>query len=85
MYAARRGFSFRDVCVNKEVVDCGPGEDTACYDRGVDEVEYNYETTIEGSRTWEAKPPAAREPRTDPGWVPNPSSRITACRITTEG
>jgi hypothetical protein len=36
------------VRVNKEVVDCGPGEGTAYYDRGVDEVEDNCETKIEG-------------------------------------
>jgi Ca2+-binding RTX toxin-like protein len=49
MYAAQRGFPFEgDVRVNKEVVDCGRGEDTAYYDRRVDEVKDNCETKVEG-------------------------------------
>jgi Ca2+-binding RTX toxin-like protein len=49
MYAAQRRFPFRgNVQVNKEVVDCGPGEDTAYIDRGVDEVKDNCEKKING-------------------------------------
>lgn len=49
MFAAQRGFPFRgDVRINKEIVDCGPGEDTAYIDRGVDEVRDNCETKING-------------------------------------
>lgn len=49
MYSAQRRFPFRgDVRVNKEMVDCGPGEDTAYIDRGVDEVKDNCETKING-------------------------------------
>lgn len=49
MFAAQRGFPFRgDVRINKEIVDCGPGEDTAYIDRGVDEVKDNCETKING-------------------------------------
>jgi hemolysin type calcium-binding protein len=49
MYAAQRGFPFRgDVRVNKEIVNCGRGEDTAYYDRGVDVVRDNCETKIAG-------------------------------------
>jgi hypothetical protein len=48
LYAAqKRGFPFEgDVRVNKEIVNCGPGEDTAYYGRGVDEVKDNCETKI---------------------------------------
>jgi hypothetical protein len=49
MYAAQRGFPFRgDVRVNKEIVNCGRGEDTVYYDPGVDVVRDNCETKIEG-------------------------------------
>jgi Ca2+-binding RTX toxin-like protein len=49
MFAAQRGFPFRgDVRINKEIVNCGPGEDTAYIDRGVDEVLDNCETIING-------------------------------------
>lgn len=49
MYAAQRRFPFRgDVRVNKEVVDCGPGEDVAYIDRGVDAVRDNCERKING-------------------------------------
>jgi hypothetical protein len=49
MYAAQRRFPFRgNVRVNKEVVDCGPGQDTAYIDRGVDEVKDNCEHKING-------------------------------------
>jgi hypothetical protein len=49
MVAAQRRFPFRgDVRINKEIVNCGPGEDTAYIDRGVDEVRDNCETIING-------------------------------------
>lgn len=50
MYAAQRRFPFRgDVRVNKEIVNCGPGQqDTAYIDRGVDEVKDNCERKING-------------------------------------
>jgi hypothetical protein len=49
MLAAQRDFPFEgDVRVNKEIVNCGPGEDTAYYDRGVDEVKDNCETKVNG-------------------------------------
>ena len=47
MYAAQRHFPFRgNVRVNKEIVDCGPGDDTAYYDKGVDVVRDNCETKV---------------------------------------
>lgn len=49
MYSAQRRFPFRgDVRVNKEMVDCGPGQDVAYIDRGVDEVRDNCERKING-------------------------------------
>jgi hypothetical protein len=36
------------VRVNKEMVDCGPGQDVAYIDRGVDEVKDNCERKING-------------------------------------
>ena len=49
MYAAQRRFPFRgNVQVNKEFVDCGPGQDTAYIDRGVDKVLDNCERKING-------------------------------------
>jgi Ca2+-binding RTX toxin-like protein len=49
MYAAQRRFPFRgDVRINKEMVNCGPGQDVAYIDRGVDEVKDNCERKING-------------------------------------
>lgn len=47
LLVAQRGSGF-DVKVTKEIVDCGPGEDTAYIDRGVDVVDDNCETVING-------------------------------------
>jgi Ca2+-binding RTX toxin-like protein len=49
LYSAQRRFPFRgDVRINKEVVNCGPGQDVAYIDRGVDEVRDNCERKIDG-------------------------------------
>ena len=49
LVAAQRRFPFRgDVRVNKEIVNCGPGQDVAFIDRGVDEVKDNCERKING-------------------------------------
>ena len=49
LYSAQRRFPFRgDVRINKEIVDCGPGQDVAYIDRGVDEVRDNCERKING-------------------------------------
>jgi Ca2+-binding RTX toxin-like protein len=49
LVSAQRRFPFRgDVRVNKEIVNCGPGQDVAFIDRGVDEVKDNCERKING-------------------------------------
>jgi Ca2+-binding RTX toxin-like protein len=49
LYSAQRGFPLPgDVRINRETVDCGPGQDTAYVDRGVDEVKGNCETVVDG-------------------------------------